>query len=121
MKTVELELKFFPVLQQDLNSLLSEKLKLVKKQAIYKLLNQIEKPTKNFTDLRLEFFKKHGEDKEGNGNFILSKDLSPALKKEIDELSNKKEKIKIIGLEWKDIENITSTYPYYVLMKILLK
>ncbi len=119
MIKAELELKYFPVLENDLNHLLQEKMRLVKKQGVYKLLNKIEPIVKSFRELQKEFYEKHGE-KQGE-NYVLPPDLSDKLKKELEELQDKKEKLTFSGLTWDDIKDITSDYPYFVLMKILIK
>ena len=66
MIKVELELKYFPVLENDLNHLLQEKLRLVKKQPVFQLLQKVEIISKGFNQLQKEFYEKHGEKEEGN-------------------------------------------------------
>jgi len=115
----QLELKYFPVLENDLSQLLHENFKLKKKGDIYKDIQKIKPKVEMFQKLQREFYEKHGTEK--NGQYILPSDLSDELKKEFDEFQNKKEKVTITSISWKEIEDIKSNYPYYVLLKIFVK
>jgi hypothetical protein len=113
----ELELKYFPLLENDLNKLLQEKLKLAKKADVMNFLNAITPIAKTFKDLQLEFFKKHGKEKDGQ--YFLPPGLPEKITKEYEEMGDKLETVPSFKLKWNDIQNISSEYPYYALLKVL--
>lgn len=117
----EVSVKMFvlEVIANDLSVLLTQDIKFFTRLDIKGMLRQIEPVLKDFTELRMDFFKAHGtESKEGM--YSLKKDISKELIEELNALVNKEFKFNFL-LKKEDFAKVSGDYRYDALIELIEK
>jgi len=102
-------------LNEDLSHMISEKINITVKMDIYKVIQKNIPIIESYDKLKLDFFKLNGIEKDGM--FTLKADLTKEVLKELDDLNNKEEEVKL-PFDFSIMENIVNEHPYLTLIRL---
>ena len=109
-KLVELE-----QLQADLEHVLTKNIKFYVRMDVRGMIRDIKPVIKEFNETRLEFYKMHGDEKDGM--YSLKKDLDESVIKELEKLLTKEYKINLL-IKQESFNDIEDDYQYEALSKL---